>query len=207
MVRVGCFPPADYADALRARRALERLRAGIARASDGFLDFGVLAFGAWTVIYHVCLVAGFGTAAAAVAWAAALVPSAWLAFRHRDKDGLIPEPPKARAWPRNRLVALLGGYVLVAGAGAAVYAFAETRWAVTWFLLLVAAVAGTMLAYFRSRGRIRLAFDNTGQGRGPGAFTAVAWAASLAVFSLFLVRPDGDDTQYVHLSTWIAGTR
>ena len=26
----------------------------------------------------------------------------------------------------------------------------------------------------------------------------------LALFSLFLVRPDADDTQYVHLSTWIA---
>jgi hypothetical protein len=38
MVRGGWFPPGDYADALRARRVLERLRAGIARASDCFHD-------------------------------------------------------------------------------------------------------------------------------------------------------------------------
>jgi hypothetical protein len=42
MVRGGWFPPADYADALRARRVLERLRAAIARASDCFIDFRAL---------------------------------------------------------------------------------------------------------------------------------------------------------------------
>lgn len=55
MVRGSGFPLADSADASRARRVLERLRAGIARANDGFLDFGVLVFGAWTVIVSVDL--------------------------------------------------------------------------------------------------------------------------------------------------------
>ena len=32
----------------------------------------------------------------------------------------------------------------------------------------------------------------------------MVWAGGLAVFSLFFVRPDADDTQYVHQSTWIA---
>jgi hypothetical protein len=33
---------------------------------------------------------------------------------------------------------------------------------------------------------------------------AFGWSAGLAVLSLFLVRSDADDTQYVRLSTWIA---
>jgi hypothetical protein len=42
MVRGGWFQLADYAHALCARRVLERLRAGIARTSDCFLDFRAL---------------------------------------------------------------------------------------------------------------------------------------------------------------------
>ena len=182
---------------------LERLRADIARGTDGLLDFTVLAFGAWTVVYHFCLVVGIGVLGAGIAWVGALIPSALLVFRYRDDEPPVPEPAKAEPWSRARLAVLVGGYAMVAAASAAVYAFAGGRWVVTWLLLLLAAAAAAALAYCRATGRLRLSFPSERERRGRGAFTAVAWAAGLAVFSLYLVRPDGDDTQYVHLSTWI----
>ena len=101
---------------------------------------------------------------------------------------------------------MLCAYALLVGVSAAVYAFSESRWAVTWLLLFVAAAAGTTLVCARATGRIQLSFDaaRSPQGPGAGALLAIGWAVGLAVFSLFLVRPDADDTQYVHQSTWIA---
>jgi hypothetical protein len=183
---------------------LERLRAAIARVSDGSLDFVVLAFAAWTVVYHACLVAGVGTAGASIAWAIALLACAWFAFRHRDASPPIPEQAKVQAWSLERLALVLLGFAVVAGTSAAVYAFADVRWALTWLLLLAAAAGSAWLAFLKVTGRIRLSLQAGKSRKAPGAFVALAWATGLAVFSLFLVRPDADDTQYVHLSTWIA---
>lgn len=203
IVTPDALQPAFYADALRAGRVLERLPAAIARACDGLLDFVVLGFAAWTVVYHVCLVAGVGSLGALVAWAAALVPCAWL-VRHRDETPPIPEPARANAWPLSRLALVLGGYTLLVVLSAAVFAFADASWAVTWLLLFAAAGLGAALVYKKAAGRIRFSLHVGRARRAPGAFAAVGWAVGLAIFSLFLVRPDADDTQYVHLSTWIA---
>ncbi len=183
---------------------MERLRADIARGSDGLLDFAVLAFGVWTVVYHVCVVVGIGVLGAGIAWVVGLIPAAWLAFGYRYAEPPIPEPARAPALSRTRRAVLVGGYAVVAAASAAVYAYADLRWSVTWLLLLLAAAGGAVLTYYRATGQLRLSLLANGERRGPGAFAAVAWAGTLAVLSLYLVRPDGDDTQYVHLSTWIA---
>ena len=37
-----------------------------------------------------------------------------------------------------------------------------------------------------------------------GVAVALAWAVALAVLSLFLVNPNADDSEYVHLSWWVA---
>ena len=40
--------------------------------------------------------------------------------------------------------------------------------------------------------------------RPTGSRTALAWTAALAALSLFLVNPNADDSEYVHLSSWVA---
>jgi hypothetical protein len=182
----------------------ERLAAGAARLSDRLLDFLVLGVGAWTGCYHACLLLDAGTAAALIAWGISLVPCAWVAFRQRDADPAETPPPLEVEWPRRRLALVLGGYALAAVGAAAVYAFADARWTFVWLVLFLAAATGAGLAFLRTTGLVRLELADDGARAWPGALVALAWAGALAVLSLFLVRPDADDTQYVHLSTWIA---
>ncbi len=66
---------------------MQWLSRGSVRVSDGLLDCLLLAFAAWTVIYHLSLVAGVGTLGAGLAAAAALVPAAWLAFGAWEESG------------------------------------------------------------------------------------------------------------------------
>jgi hypothetical protein len=184
---------------------LERLSAGAVRLSDSFLDFLVLAFGAWTVVYHACLVLDVGVTGAAIAIVILAVPCASLAFRRADTVPAAIRPPAAPAWPPHRLAFVLGAYALAVAVSAAVYAFASAAWAPTWALLFVAAGAGATLAYLRFTGRLALELGDDGpQPVWPGTVVALAWALGLAILSLVLVRPDSDDTQYVRLSTWIA---
>jgi Family of unknown function (DUF6077) len=182
----------------------DRLSTAAARLSDRILDFVVLAVAAWTVVYHACLVLGVAAVGAMIAWAASLVPCAWLAFARADVDAPPAEPSPVEPWPRRRVALVLGGYALAAAGGAAVYAFADARWTFVWLVLFLTASAGAGLTYLRTTGRLRLELADDGARVWPGALLAVAWAGALAVFSLYLVRPDADDTQYVHLSTWIA---
>jgi Family of unknown function (DUF6077) len=190
-----------------AASALERLAARAVRLSDSSLDFVVLAFGAWTVVYHASLVLDIGSVGAAIAALAAAVPCAWLAFRRPVAPLDASEPSVEPAWPRRRLTVIMAGYGLAVGASAAVFAFTSAPWAAVWILLLGAAGGGMLLAFLRATGRFEL--DRSGDEGAPplvwpGALVALAWAVGLAVLSLYLVRPDSDDTQYVRLTTWIA---
>jgi hypothetical protein len=182
---------------------VERLSTRAARLTDCILDFFVLAVGAWTVVYHACLVLDVASAGALIAWAILLIPCAWLAFGRHDTQPRAALPP-TEPWPRRRLALVLGWYTIAAATGSAIYAFAETRWAFVWLVLLLTAAAGTGLAFLRAAGRVRLDLADDNARAWPGALITFAWAGALAVFSLFLVRPSPDDTQYVHLSTWIA---
>jgi hypothetical protein len=182
----------------------QRLPAVIARGCDGLLDFTVLAFAAWTVVYHACLVLGLGAVVAAIAWAITLLAAGWFTVRYRDRAPPIPEPARTEGLPLGHQTLLLAGFAVIAAVGAAVYAFADASWAVTWLLLFLAAAAGLALTYLKTTGQIRLYVHSGKARKAPGAFVAVGWAAALGVLSLFLVRPDADDTQYVRLSTWIA---
>src|SRR4051794_30038430 len=75
-------------------KSADRAAVAVERASDGALDFCVLFFAAWTLVYHVCLVAHIGPLVATVAGAAALVPSAGLAFRWQGRrDEPLPHAP------------------------------------------------------------------------------------------------------------------
>ncbi|HXV58805.1 MAG TPA: DUF6077 domain-containing protein [Gaiellaceae bacterium] len=175
------------------RRPAERL-------CDGLLDFALLAFATWTVLYHVCLVLRLGAAWAGAAWLAALAPCAWLAFRPDPETGLGEPRAPAGASPRARAL-LLGGNVLAAGVAAALFAFSDTRWALVWVLWMLAAAAALALALRREEPR------PAAPAAGPAAWlpaaVALGWAVGLALLVLFTVTTAADDTYYVHLSAWI----
>jgi hypothetical protein len=175
------------------------------RLSDSFLDFLVLALGAWTVVYHASLVLDVGPLGAAIAAVAVAVPCAWLSFRRVEAPPVVHEAPGVAPWPRRRLTLILCGYTLAVAVSAGVYAFTSAPWAAVWILLFGAAGAGAALAYARAAGRLRLDLS-AGDAPlvWPGALATLLWAVAIAVLSLYLVRPDSDDTQYVRLTTWIA---
>ena len=65
-----------------------------------------------------------------------------------------------------------------------------------------------MAATTARAGRVEPAGDAEEEGGGRTAWleplVVGAWAAGLAIFSLFILAPDADDSYYVHLSAWIA---
>jgi Family of unknown function (DUF6077) len=176
-----------------AGRAADRFAAVVARASDRTLDFLVVGFAAWTAIYHVCLVLRLGVVWAAAAMLVVLLPCTWLVMRGDHGDGW--DGTVAGGNDRRRAIALV---FLLAGGGAALFAFTGAPWFVAWLLLAGGAAAGVVVT---RRGAARAERPAAAW---PGALVALAWAAGLAVLSLFLVRADGDDTHYIHLASWIA---
>jgi len=188
-----------------AESARERLPRGIARASDGLLDFLVLAFAAWTVIYHVCLALDIGAAWAAGGGLAALVPCVWLVLHWSGPRMEAPTDEGAPSGSRRWIVILGIVNVLLAVGAAALFAFTALPWPVVWLVWVLAAGTAVVSTSVRSSDRDpehRPAY--VGWPTWPATLVALAWAAALGTLSLFLVRPDGDDTQYVHLSAWIA---
>jgi hypothetical protein len=186
---------------LRAGRSFERLPAGIARVCDGVLDFLVLGFAAWTVVYHVCLVLRIDALWAGIAGAAALSPCGLLAARGESAERLTTPAAAGHSWLRP-LVAVN----VAAGIGAAtLFAFTDVPWRALWILWALAAAAAVLVTNVRTAGwpvpepeseSPRLAWLTTG--------VVLAWAGLLGLVALFLVRNSEDDTYYVHLSTWIA---
>ncbi len=173
-------------------------------ACDAVMDFAVLAFAAWTVAYHACLVLRLDAGWAAAGAAAALLPCGALAARRRPLD---VAPGGADGGPPSRRQAgLRAASAACAVAAAAAFALADAPWPVVW-ALWIAAAAGAVAA--ASAGRptvdfVRLSRTRSTLERVGGAAAAAGWAAALGVLSLFLVRPDGDDAYYLRSATWIA---
>ena len=190
---------------------MERLAPGIARVCDDLLDFLVLAFAAWTAIYHVCVVLDIGALWAALAEAAALVPCAWLAFgtaTEREEPGGFDQADRRS----RRFGALLVVNGLAAVGGAVIFAFSGARWYVVWLAWATAAGAAViattvrMGAPNREDRREETPPDRPRDGSATSwsGLVALVWAVGLAVLSLFLVDQSNDDAQYVHLSAWVA---
>jgi Family of unknown function (DUF6077) len=187
---------------LRAGRSFERLPAGFARACDGVLDFLVLAFAAWTVVYHICLVLRIDAVWAGVAGAAALIPCGLLAARSEP----APEPSATPIEAGGRRIRGLVVLNVAAGLGAAaLFAFTDASWQAVWVVWALAAGAAVLVTSLRptpwpavepERESPRLAWLTT--------VVVLAWAGVLGLVALFLVRGSEDDTYYVHLSSWIA---
>ncbi len=183
----------------------ERLSRGVERASDGLLDFLVVAFAAWTVVYHVSLLLGVGALWAAAVWVVALAPSAWLAVRKDASPAEGPRPDEPRPGSRRWFKVALPVNVVTAGTGAVLFAFDLAPWWAVWAVWVVAAGTTVVAASVRpARERAEERLPAGRQARWPDSLVALAWAVGLAVLSLFLVRPDGDDALYLRLSTWVA---
>jgi hypothetical protein len=185
--------------AVRARMLKRPSWDGVARASDVVLDFGVLAFAAWTLIYHACLYLHVRSVWAAVAEALLLIPCALVAGRRRRRPDAEPAtaPLRSRSATPRRIA--LAVNLLAALAAAIVFGWVKGSWSIIWPLWILSAAAGLALTYLP-----RPAASESEPSGGHGAIAALAWGVALAVLSLFVVRPDSDDTQYVHLSAWIA---
>jgi hypothetical protein len=182
---------------------LERLPAGMARGVDGLLDFLVLAFAAWTVVYHVCLLLRLGTAWAAAAGAVGLVTSGWIVVRRRSAPA-APEPvePASERARTGRFRAAVAVQLAAGLAAATLFAFTDTPWSSISLLWLLAAGGAFAVSYLRP------APPPTAEGTplqaGFGAAAALLWAAALACLSLLTARVALDDTYYVRLAAWTA---
>jgi hypothetical protein len=189
---------------LRSGRAFEGLPAGIARACDGFLDFVVLAFAAWTVVYHVCLVLEADAMWAAIAWAIALVPCGLLAARSDPEPGSNDRTDAPRRRDLN-FTALAGVQVAAALGSAALFAYTAAGWWTILGLWLLAAAAAVALTSLPGVGAPETTQPLARKGQHwLGTAVALAWAAGLGVLSLFIVRSAFDDTYYVRLAAWVA---
>jgi len=177
---------------------------------DRLLDGAVLVTAAWTIAYHVSLLADLGAAAAL--GITVVVLGGWLAARWRLRTPALAVPASADV----RLPELLrsGGAWVTLGAAlvAAVSLAVDAPWVLVWGPWLVAAVAGTLTAV-RFLARVPgpaadpEAEPGTAEPSSPwGALVALGWAVAMAVVSVTLVRANPDDLFYVNLSQWVADT-
>ena len=143
----------------------------VARVTDAVLDWSLVVLAAWTIAYHVGILAGFGSDVAVVATAA--VSAAGAVWMYRDRRSRpraaaladpLPGRPVDKRWGWAT-----GAFATVAGLGMAL--------SLTWWLVVAAwlgaAVAGTAAA----AGGLRLARSGgpeaaPGGGAGPPATTA-----------------------------------
>ncbi|MEA2281706.1 MAG: hypothetical protein QOK21_2313 [Solirubrobacteraceae bacterium] len=193
---MGAAAPAARARVAGQLTRVIRGRARLAVVCDRGLDWAVLAFAAWTVIYHVCVIAGVHAVWAAAAEVLAAVACAWLVVRDRRREPDEDEPhvPATPAAQGRRRIAV-GVALAAATAAAVVFGLTDDVWAPVWVLWLIAALAALVVTL-------------PAGGRGPatdrGGVAALVWAVALAVLSLFIVNNDSDDAQYVHVAGWVA---
>jgi hypothetical protein len=161
-----------------------------AAASDLALDLVVIAFATWTVVFHVCVALRIGATPAVAAWVIAAAACGWLAVGSRARSSPV-EPAASR-----------GGVVAPAAAGIAavvaalLFAFGSLPWIVVWAAWTVAAACAVAAP------RTRRGF--TGATTRWETVVVAAWALGLAVLSLFVLAPDGDDGFYGHIAAWVA---
>lgn len=189
-------------------------------ACDGLTDSAVVVLASWTIVYHVCLVLQLGVAWAVAFELCALIAWCGLHIRASRVDG--GGDAQLRAAPDDDLGdhlpfsgterSLIVAAVLAAGGATLIFAV-NGSWAATVTLWLIAAIAGTTWAALRLA-RSRDAGGHPGSTNLPapeasadeqtsGPWTALGWAAALAVLSTITLRPNPDDLYYVNLSQWV----
>jgi Family of unknown function (DUF6077) len=176
-----------------------------ASASDLLLDLVVVALAVWTVLYHVFLVLRLPAALAAAAWGVGTVACSWFAVRSRASvPAEAPAADREPALTRTRVI-LIALNVTAGLTAAALFAFASVSWTVVWVIWIMAAgFALAAIGLRRDRNPPPQAAAQPSAPRWLEPAVVAGWALALAVLSLFLLEPDGDDAYYVHLSAWVA---
>ncbi|MBC6456873.1 DUF6077 domain-containing protein [Actinomadura sp. HBU206391] len=190
---------------------------GPARATaflDGATDAAVVAFAAWTAVYHAGLLIRPPTAVLVAAWLVVMATLAAVRMtrgttdRARSPRGTATPPARATgvdpiAGGRTRTYARWAGPVLGVAAGVAAGLY---RSGVPWWITCVlgaAAVAVTLTALRGSRYRPDTA-PVADRGSLPALVSVLVTAAGFAGASLFVVNPDGDDAYFMSRSVWTA---
>jgi hypothetical protein len=180
----------------------------LTRSMDRVVDASMVAFAAWTVAYHVCLVLRLGVPWAWSITGVCLVGWWWVWRRlsgRRAHAGSMPGQVLAltvdwslvgREW--TAVLAVLAAVVTALGMAL------SAPWTMVWIGWLVAGVAGTSTAWRWLRC----------PGESPGTAASalerwspvivLGWAVVFAVLSLWTLYPSGDDLYYVNLSQWVA---
>ena len=192
---------------------VRRRGASTAAWSDRLLDGTIVLLATWTVVYHVCLVAGLGTTPAIILELLALACAAGIAVRRPWVSPPVtydePGPaPWAGRWAHPLLVTTVAA-ACVAAVGMAL----SGPWVLIWVPWLVAAVAGVAWA-FACPGRCDER-ESPGPSRDDredgehreGRWTVgvvLVWTVGLGLFSLWPLRPNPDDLFYLNVSQWVA---
>ncbi|MEV5830433.1 DUF6077 domain-containing protein [Spirillospora sp. NPDC052242] len=193
----------------------------VTRAVDGLVDAAVLAFAAWTVIYHVCLLLQPPTWVMLACWAA--VSAAGIAVWFRRPAGRPLWDDRVAAAAANRVLAGVAvASAVVAGTSAGLHGEGVPWWC-TWAAGAVS-VAATAAALLRRPAERAEGADGDGGGAGQprgdgergdrdeteaarwGTPLALLTGAGLAVASLFVLNSDGDDAYFVSRSVATAET-
>lgn len=172
------------------------------------VDLGMVAFAAWTLAYHVCLVLRLG-----LAWAwsvTTLCLVGWWLLERRLADPHVagePVPPGAHTSTVDRSPPRRDRTATVAVLAAVVTALAmawSAPWPVVWMGWLVAGLAGILTAWRwlrrpdRSPQVAATALDRW------APVIVLGWAIGFAALSLWTMAPSNDDLYYVNLSQWVA---
>ena len=161
--------------------------------SERSIGFACLGFALWTLCSHLVVFAGgsltqlmilYGVAGAAVLFVARRLPAAG------DAPSSEPlAPPPDPAWGRRELGALV---LALCAAGLALFWDDPIRLWALWVGILAAAAAVFVL-------REAAVFEAPGQTRG-SELSLLALASACALYTLFVHRPDADDSFYVNMA-------
>jgi hypothetical protein len=192
----------------------------LAAAVDGLTEFAVVAFASWTLLYDIGAMARLGTSLLLLLWAACLVVIAvGLVRLHRAPGAATAEPVLSAGWLtavtrwRRHLGVASVLFGIAAGLAVGLHR-AGLPWAWTWVLGMLA-VAATMTwlllpdgAASPAAGRpVGAALPDSAPAGGQaqrGSLLALGTAVAAAIFSLYIVRPDGDDAYFVSRAVWTA---
>jgi Family of unknown function (DUF6077) len=193
---------------------------GVAVAVDKLTEFAVLAFASWTLLYDIGAAAHFGTALLLALWAGCLVAIAVGLIRFARAPvvtaaGPVPSAHWLAAAARWRRPLGIAGLGLGVAAGLAVGLHSSgLPWYWVWVLGLPA--AALTLAWLLlpdgeqpgegspAAGAAPVPAAPAGAAAQAPSLLALCTAVGAAVFSLFIVRPDGDDAYFVSRAVWTA---
>ncbi|GGV28216.1 hypothetical protein GCM10010182_58970 [Actinomadura cremea] len=191
------------------------MRTRVTRVVDGLVDAAVLAFAAWTVIYHLCLLLEPPTWVMLLGWTAVSAAGITVWFRRRAGLPLWDDRVAAAAVHRG-LAGIAVAAAVVAGTCAGLHGEGVPWWC-AWAAggVSVAATAAVLLR--RPAEPDDAPAGDPGGHRGPGGrgeAEAARWGtplalltgAGFAVASLFVLNSDGDDAYFVSRSVATAET-